>query len=54
MKKFCKALAIIAVIAGAVAACYYACKKYFEKKAAEGNTEQNYVSCSCEIGRAHV
>lgn len=47
MKKFLKVLAIVAAIAGAAAAVYVAVTKFMEKKQRIGNTEENYVSCSC-------
>lgn len=47
MKKFLKVLAIVAAIAGAAAAVYIAVTKFMEKKQRIGNTEENYVSCSC-------
>lgn len=47
MKKFLKILAIVAAIAGACAAVYVVVTKFMEKKQKIGNTEENYVSCSC-------
>ena len=47
MKKVLKILAIVAAIAGVVAAVYFAVTKFMEKKQKIGNTEENYVSCSC-------
>ena len=47
MKKFLKVFAIVAAIAGAAAAIYVAVTKFMEKKQKIGNTEENYVSCSC-------
>ncbi len=47
MKKVLKVLAIITAIAGVAAAVYFAVKKFMEKKQQIGNTEENYVSCSC-------
>ena len=47
MKKVLKVLAIVAAIAGAAAAVYFAVTKFMEKKQKIGNTEENYVSCSC-------
>ncbi len=47
MKKFLKVLAIVAAIAGAAATVYVAVTKFMEKKQKIGNTEENYVSCSC-------
>ncbi len=47
MKKFLKVLAVVAAIAGAAAAIYVAVTKFMEKKQKIGNTEENYVSCSC-------
>ena len=47
MKKALKILAIVAAIAGAAAAVYVAVTKFMEKKQQIGNTEENYVSCSC-------
>ncbi len=47
MKKFLKVLAIVAAIAAVAAAIYVAVKKFMEKKQQIGNTEENYVSCSC-------
>ncbi len=47
MKKFLKVLAIVAAIAGVATAVYVAVTKFMEKKQKIGNTEENYVSCSC-------
>lgn len=47
MKKVLKILAIVAAIAGACAAVYVVVTKFMEKKQKIGNTEENYVSCSC-------
>ena len=47
MKKFLKVLAIVAAIAGACSAVYVIVTKFMEKKQRIGNTEENYVSCSC-------
>ena len=47
MKKVLKVLAIVAAIAGVAAAIYFAVTKFMEKKQKIGNTEENYVSCSC-------
>ena len=47
MKKLLKVLAIVAAIAGACAAVYVIVTKFMEKKQRIGNTEENYVSCSC-------
>ena len=47
MKKFLKIIAIVVAIAGIAAAAYAIVKKVLEKKQALGNTEENYVSCSC-------
>ena len=47
MKKVLKILAIVAAIAGACAAVYVIVTKFMEKKQRIGNTEENYVSCSC-------
>lgn len=47
MKKFMKVLAIVAAIVGAAVAIYVAVTKFMEKKQKIGNTEENYVSCSC-------
>lgn len=47
MKKVLKVLAIVAAIAGVAAAIYVAVTKFMEKKQKIGNTEENYVSCSC-------
>ena len=48
MKKVLKVIAVISAIAGVAAAVYFAVKKIADKKAANtGNTEENYVSCSC-------
>lgn len=47
MKKFLKVLAIVSAIAAAAAAVYVAVTKFMEKKQRIGNTEENYVSCSC-------
>ena len=46
-EKSIKSFAIIAAIAGAAAAVYFAVTKFMEKKQKIGNTEENYVSCSC-------
>ncbi len=47
MKKFLKIVAIIGAIAGAAAVVYVAVTKFMERKQRIGNTEENYVSCSC-------
>ena len=47
MKNLLKVLAIVAAIAGACAAVYVIVTKIMEKKQRIGNTEENYVSCSC-------
>ena len=47
MEKVLKVLAICAAIAGVAAAVYFAVTKFMEKKQKIGNTEENYVSCSC-------
>ena len=47
MKKVLQVLAIVAAIAGVAAAIYFAVTKCMEKKQKIGNTEENYVSCSC-------
>ena len=47
MKKALKIIAIVAAIAGIAAAVYYAVKKMMAKRQNIGNTEENYVSCSC-------
>ncbi len=47
MKKFLKVLAIISAIAGVAVAVYVAVTKFMERKQRIGNTEENYVSCSC-------
>ncbi|NMP37472.1 MAG: hypothetical protein GX051_05030 [Clostridiales bacterium] len=47
MKKLFKVLAILAAIAGAIAAAYVVITKIKEKNAPKGYDEENYVSCSC-------
>ena len=47
MKKVLKIVAIVLAIAGFCAAVAYAVKKYLDSKKNVGNTEENYVSCSC-------
>lgn len=47
MKKFLKIVAIIGAIAGAAVVVYVAVTKFMERKQRIGNTEENYVSCSC-------
>lgn len=47
MKKLLKIVAIIGAIAGAAAVVYVAVTKFMERKQRIGNTEENYVSCSC-------
>ncbi len=47
MKKALKVIGVIAAIAGVIAGVYAIVKKYMEKKQQIGNTEENYVSCSC-------
>ncbi len=47
MKKALKIIGIIVGIAGVIAAVYALVKKYMEKQQQIGNTEENYVSCSC-------
>ncbi|MCR5522973.1 MAG: hypothetical protein K6F64_04985 [Clostridia bacterium] len=46
-KKICKIVAIAAAIAAFVAGIVICVKKLKEKKAAQGESEENYVSCSC-------
>lgn len=46
-KKVLKVVGIIAAIAAVAAGIYFAVTKIKEKKAAEANDEENYVSCSC-------
>ncbi len=46
-KKVLKVIGIIAAIAAAVAGIYFAITKIKEKKAAQANDEECYVSCSC-------
>ena len=47
MKKVLKIVAICVAIAGIAAAIYYAVKKIMARNQNLGNTEENYVSCSC-------
>ncbi|MCR5783910.1 MAG: hypothetical protein K6G90_14385 [Clostridia bacterium] len=47
MKKALKIIAIVAAIAGVIAAVYFVVKKLLARKQNIGNTEENYVSCSC-------
>lgn len=48
MKKALKIIAIVAAVAGALAATYVIVKKYVDsKKVVIGNDAENYVSCSC-------
>ncbi len=48
MKKIMKIVAICIAIAGFCTAVCVCVKKYLDKKKKnEGNTEENYVSCSC-------
>ena len=46
-KKILKIVGIIAAIAAVIAGIYFAITKIKEKKNAEANEEENYVSCSC-------
>lgn len=46
-KKVLKVVGIIVAIAAAVAGVYLAITKIKEKKAAQANDEECYVSCSC-------
>lgn len=47
IKKFFKVIAIITAVAAAVAGIVLAIKKITEKKNADVDSEENYVSCSC-------
>ena len=47
IKKICKIVAIVVAIAAAVAGIVLFVKKLQEKKLAEADSEENYVSCSC-------
>ena len=47
MKKALKVIGIIVGIAGVIAAVYALVQKYMESQQQIGNTEENYVSCSC-------
>ena len=47
MKKALKVIGSIVGIAGVIAAVYALVQKYMEKQQQIGNTEENYVSCSC-------
>ncbi|MBQ7837542.1 MAG: hypothetical protein IJ395_02870 [Clostridia bacterium] len=47
VKKVLKVIGIIAAVAGVAAGIYFAVKKFLEKKNAEADCEENYVSCSC-------
>ena len=47
IKKICKIVAIVVAIAAAVAGIVLFVKKLKEKKLAEADCEENYVSCSC-------
>lgn len=47
MKKALKVIGILVGIAGVIAGIYVLIQKYMEKKQQIGNTEENYVSCSC-------
>ena len=38
---------LIQVVAGVVAGAYFLIKKISDKKKAEADNEENYVSCSC-------
>ena len=47
VKKICKIVAIVVAIAAAVAGIVLCVKKLREKKDAQADSEENYVSCSC-------
>lgn len=47
IKKTIKIIAIVGGIAAACACVYFAVKKFLEKKNADADSEENYVSCSC-------
>lgn len=47
MKKLLKVIAVLAAIAGAIAAVYVIINKIKAKNAPSGYDEENYVSCSC-------
>ena len=48
IKKILKIVAICVAIAGFITAVAVCVKKFLDKKKKnEGNTEENYVSCSC-------
>lgn len=46
-KKVLKVIAIVLAVAGVVAGAYFLIKKISDKKKAEADSEENYVSCSC-------
>ena len=46
-KKTLKVIGIVAAIAGAAAGIYFLVKKFIDKKNADADSEENYVSCSC-------
>ncbi len=45
--KIAKIVAIIVAVVGAIAGIVVAVKKIKEKKCAQANCEENFVSCSC-------
>ena len=47
MKKALKVIGIIVGIVGVILGIYAIVKKIMEKNQKIGNTEENYVSCSC-------
>lgn len=47
VKKVIKVIAIILAVVAAAVGIYFAVKKVLDKKKAEADCEENYVSCSC-------
>ncbi|MBR4766192.1 MAG: hypothetical protein IK085_05430 [Clostridia bacterium] len=46
-KKIIKVILIVLAVAAAVIGAYLVIKKFIDKKNADADSEENYVSCSC-------
>jgi hypothetical protein len=46
-KKVIKVILIVLAVAAAVIGAYCVIKKFIDKKNADADSEENYVSCSC-------
>ncbi|MBQ8943843.1 MAG: hypothetical protein IJ050_05000 [Clostridia bacterium] len=46
-KKVLKVILIVLAVVAAIAGAYCVIKKFIDKKNADADSEENYVSCSC-------